>query len=331
MPTRKLLDLVRDALRRQHYALKTERAYLGWIRRFIIFHGKKHPKTMGSGEVEAFLTHLAVDQQVAASTQNQALSAVLFLYRRVLDMDVETELKSVRARRSKYVPTVLSRDEVQALLVCMSGTNKLIAQLLYGSGLRISECLRLRVKQIDFGERRLIVRDGKGRRDRVTVLPDRLEGPLREHLLFVKRQHEQDLAAGLGAVYLPYALERKYPSASRQWPWQWAFPSPYVSTDPRSGLRRRHHLSPSGLRKAIQRAAHLADVEKHVTPHTLRHSFATHMLEAGYDIRTVQDLLGHKHVQTTMIYTHVLNRGGLAVRSPLDAAQPAETASRRPA
>ncbi|MGA9532289.1 MAG: integron integrase [Anaerolineales bacterium] len=317
--SKKLLDQTRDALRRQHYAYKTERAYLGWIRRYILFHQKKHPATMGAAELEAFLNYLAVDQHVAASTQNQALSAILFLYRHVLGIDLQAELKSVRARRSKHVPTVLSRSEVGALLVCLSGTNKLIAQLLYGSGLRVSECLRLRVKQVDFSQRRLIVRDGKGRRDRVTVLPDRLEGPLRQHLVYVKRLHEKDLAAGLGAVYLPFALERKYPNASRDWPWQWVFPSRQVSTDPRSGVQRRHHLSASALRKAIRRAGQLADLQKHVTPHTLRHSFATHMLEAGYDIRTVQDLLGHKNVQTTMIYTHVLNRGGLAVRSPLDA------------
>jgi integron integrase len=257
---------------------------------------------------------------VAASTQNQALSAILFLYKHVLNRSLDAELQSIRARRSKHVPTVLSRAEVQSLLHCLRGTNKLMAQLLYGSGLRISEGLRLRVKQLDFAQHRIVVRDSKGRRDRVTVLPDQLEIPLRQHLVRVKGLHQQDLKAGLGQVHLPNALERKFPGASRDWRWQWVFPSPRISTGPRSGIRRRHHRRPSSLRKAIHQAANLADLDKHVTPHTLRHCFATHMLEAGYDIRTVQDLLGHKHVSTTMIYTHVLNRGGLAVRSPLDQA-----------
>ncbi|MDX1600939.1 MAG: integron integrase [Anaerolineales bacterium] len=319
MPKKKLLQQTRETLRRKHYALKTERAYLRWIRRYIFFHGVRHPTHLGVKELEQFLTYLAVKENVAASTQNQALSAILFLYKEVLKQPLpERELQSVRAKRPQRVPTVLSKDEVRALLACLQGSNKLLAQLLYGSGLRISECLRLRVKQLDFAQSQIIIRDGKGKKDRVTMLPDSIQESLRAHLVRTKRLHEKDLERGLGSVYMPHALERKYPEASREWPWQWVFPSPQISTDPRSGIERRHHISPSGLRKAVQRAAELADLSKHVTPHTLRHSFATHLLENGYDIRTVQDLLGHKHVQTTMIYTHVLNRGGLAVRSPLD-------------
>lgn len=320
MPKKPLLQRTRETLRRKHYALRTERAYLRWIKRFILFHNKRHPKHLGAKHLEAFLTHLAVAENVAASTQNQALSAILFLYKHVLDQPFADEaLQAVRARRPQRLPTVLSRQEVASLLACLQGTNRLMAQLLYGSGLRVSECVRLRIKQIDFAQQQIIVRDGKGKKDRVTMLPQAIETGLRQHLLRVKRLHERDLKRGLGTVYMPHALERKYPQASKDWSWQWVFPSPQISTDPRSGLRRRHHISPSGLRKAVQRAADLADLNKHVTPHTLRHSFATHLLENSYDIRTVQDLLGHKHVKTTMIYTHVLNRGGLAVRSPLDA------------
>lgn len=319
MARKRLLERVRDTLRRKHYALKTERAYLSWIRRYILFHGVRHPVHLGVKHLEAYLTFLAVRENVAPSTQNQALSAILFLYKYVLERPLpDHDLQSVRAKRPTRVPTVLSKDEVNALLACTLGTNRLMAQLLYGSGLRVSECVRLRVKQLDFAQSQIVVRDGKGKKDRVTMLPQAVESQLRQHLLRVKRLHEQDLADGLGSVYMPHALERKYPQASREWPWQWLFPSHQISVDPRSGLRRRHHVSPSGLRKAVQRAAKLADLTKHVTPHTLRHSFATHLLEAGYDIRTVQELLGHKRVQTTMIYTHVLNRGGMAVRSPLD-------------
>ena len=318
MTPKPLLEETRQVLRLKHYALKTEYAYLNWIRRYIFFHGKRHPLHLGETDLEAFLTHLAVKQNVAAATQNQALSAILFLYKHVLHRPLSLELNSVRARRPKHLPTVLTRDEVRALLVCLQGISLLVAQLLYGSGLRISECLRLRIKQIDFAQQQLIVRDGKGGKDRVTILPRALVSPLRSQLSRTKRLYEADLKHGLGAVYLPHALERKYPDASRAWPWQWVFPSPQVSTDPRTGLQHRHHLTASGMRKAVERAAKLADLNKHVTPHTLRHSFATHLLEDGYDIRTVQDLLGHRHVQTTMIYTHVLNRGAMAVRSPLD-------------
>lgn len=319
MAKKPLLERTRHTLRRKHYALKTERAYLSWIRRYILFHGVRHPVHLDVTNLEEFLTYLAVEENVAAATQNQALSAVLFLYKHVLERPLpDHKLESVRARRSKHLPTVLSKDQVRTLLACLTGTNRLLAELLYGAGLRVSECVRLRVKQLDFAQMQIVVRDGKGKKDRVTVLPESTASSLRKHLIRVKRVHENDLTEGLGAVYLPHALERKYPQASRDWPWQWVFPSPQISTDPRSGLRRRHHISRSGLRKAVQRAADLADLTKHVTPHTLRHSFATHLLENGYDIRTVQDLLGHKHVQTTMVYTHVLNRGGLAVRSPLD-------------
>lgn len=323
MPKKPLLERTRHTLRRKHYALKTERAYLRWIKRYILFHGKRHPVHLDGKDLEAYLNYLAVKRNVAAATQNQALSAILFLYKHVLHRPLDVEFNSVRAKRPARVPTVLSQDEVRGLLVCMQGTNKLMAQLLYGAGLRVSECVRLRVKQVDFAQQQLVVRDGKGKKDRVTMLPHSINTSLQQHLVRAKRLHEQDLADGLGSVYMPHALERKYPQASKNWSWQWVFPSPQISTDPRSGLRRRHHVSPSGLRKAVRRAADLADLNKHVTPHTLRHSFATHLLENGYDIRTVQDLLGHKHVQTTMIYTHVLNRGGLAVRSPLDS-QPNE-------
>lgn len=322
MAKKPLLQRTRETLRRMHYAYKTEQAYLRWIRRFILFHSKRHPVHMGPKDLELFLTHLAVDENVAPATQNQALSAILYLYRHVLNQPLKLEAEAVRAKRPKRLPTVLSAEEVRTLLACLTGNHMLMAELLYGAGLRISECVRLRVKQLDFAQNQIIVRDGKGKKDRVTVLPARSQDRLKGHLVRVKRLHEHDLEDGLGSVYMPTALERKYPAASRDWPWQWVFPSPQISTDPRSGLRRRHHISPSGLRKAIQRAADLADLSKHVTPHTLRHSFATHLLENGYDIRTVQDLLGHRHVQTTMIYTHVLNRGGLAVRSPLDAQVP---------
>ncbi len=314
----RLLEQVRHVLRRKRYAHQTEKIYLHWIRRFILFNNKQHPARMGQAEIEAFLTHLAVDLDVAAATQNQALNALVFLYRHVLDQPLEFELGSVRARRPKRLPTVLSREEVHDLLTCMSGTTRLMAQLLYGSGLRLSECVRLRVKDVDFELQQIVVRDGKGAKDRVTVLPERLMRPLQRQLKRTRQIHEQDLRAGYGAVHMPTALERKYPLASRSWVWQFVFPSPRRAVDPRRGVTRRHHLSRSTLQKAVRRAANLAQIEKPVSPHTLRHSFATHMLDAGYDIRTVQDLLGHRHVKTTMIYTHVLNRGGLAVRSPLD-------------
>jgi len=273
---------------------------------------------MGVPEIEAFLTHLAVDKNVAASTQNQAFAALLFLYREVLKQDLEGPIDSVRAKKPERLPTVMTREEVAAVITAMSVTYQLIAKLLYGSGLRLIECLRLRVKDIDFAQRQIIVRSGKGMKDRLTMLPDTLAEPLRMHLQRVRMLHQQDLADGYGAVYLPYALERKYPNANREWGWQYVFPAAKRSKDPRSGVVRRHHLGASGPQKAVRRAVKLAGLNKHVTPHVFRHSFATHLLEDGYDIRTVQELLGHKDVKTTMLYTHVLNRGPLAVRSPLD-------------
>jgi integron integrase len=317
--SKKLLDQVRDILRLKHYSIRTEEAYVNWIRRFILFHDKRHPKEMGASEIEAFLTHLAVDQKVAASTQNQALSALLFLYRDVLEQDLSGDaIDAVRARQPKRMPTVLTREEALSVIAALSGTNRLIARLLYGSGLRLLECLRLRVKDLDFAYHQITVRDGKGEKDRVTVLPESLFEPLQEHLRRVRMIHDRDLDDGYGAVYLPYALERKYPNTNKEWCWQYVFPAAALSKDPRSGALRRHHLGESGPQRAVREAAKLAGVAKPVSCHTFRHSFATHLLEAGYDIRTVQELLGHKDVKTTMIYTHVLNRGGLAVRSPLD-------------
>jgi integron integrase len=314
---KKLLDQVRDAIRVKHYSLRTEKTYVDWIKRFVLFHNKRHPREMGATEIEQFLTHLALNENVAASTQNQALSAILFLYRDVLHQDLGN-INAVRAKKPKRLPVVLTRDEVQRILTHLSGEYRLMAQLLYGSGLRLIECIRLRVKDIDFAQGQIIVRDGKGGKDRVTMLPASIVQPLQEHLQRVKRLHDQDLARGCGTVHLPYALERKYPNANREWGWQYVFPSDRLSTDPRSGKTQRHHLDESGLQKAVRQAAQRANIHKPVGCHTFRHSFATHLLQNGYDIRTVQELLGHKDVKTTMIYTHVLHRGGLAVRSPLD-------------
>lgn len=317
-PAEKLVYRTRRIMRRKHYSYQTEKRYVSWIRRFIHFHSNRHPVHMGRAEIESFLTHLAVKDRVAASTQNQALSAILFLYRTVLDRPIEFPIDAVRARRPRTVPTVLSRDEVHRVLGCLSGRHKLMAKLLYGGGLRASECARLRVKDLDFALQQIVVRDGKGAKDRFTILPQTLAAELHGHLRRVKLMHEQDLRHGLGAVHLPYSLERKYPGAEHEWIWQYIFPSRQLSTDRRTSSRRRHHVSPSAMQKAVRKAAKLARIEKRVTCHTFRHSFATHLLEDGYDIRTVQDLLGHKDVKTTMIYTHVLKRGGLAVRSPLD-------------
>lgn len=315
----KLLDRVRIIMRRQHYSIRTEQAYTHWITRFIRFHKMRHPQEMDTLEIEAFLNHLAVTEHVSASTQNQAFSAILFLYKQVLNQPLSAKVDALRAKSSTRLPTVLSRTEIQALLQNLSGTSQLLARLLYGSGLRLMEGLHLRVKDIDFDQHQIIVRAGKGDKDRVTILPESLRQPLQEHLQGVRTLHQKDLAAGHGDVYLPYALERKYPNANCEWGWQYVFPAHHLSVDPRSGQIRRHHLDESGLRKAIKQATRQAGLHKVVGPHTLRHCFATHLLEAGYDIRTVQELLGHKDVSTTMIYTHVLNRGGLAVHSPLDA------------
>jgi len=298
-PSKKLLDQVRDALRLKHYAYRTEQAYVDWITRYILFHNKRHPTDMGRPEVQAFLTHLAVEKNVAASTQTQALSALLFLYRQVLHQDLGN-LDALRAHKPKRLPTVLTRDETLRVISALKGPHQLMAKLLYGSGLRLMECARLRVKDIDFAQRQIVVRDGKGAHDRVTVLPESLVAPLQEHLQRVKQLHDQDLDAGHGTVDLPDALERKYPNTNRDWGWQYVFPSERRSTDPRTGLVHRHHLDASGLQKAVRRAARLAKITKPVGPHTLRHSFATHLLQANYDIRTVQELLGHKDVKTTM-------------------------------
>jgi len=314
----RLLDQLRAALRRKHYSIRTEEAYVSWTTRYIRFHQLRHPQELGAAEIEAFLTHLAVDEQVAASTQNQALSALLFLYAEVLGLPIDARLRAVRAKQPERLPTVLTRDEVRSLLHAMTGIHQLMAKVLYGSGLRLLECLRLRVKDIDFAQRQIMVRDGKGSKDRVTMLSERLIAPLQEQICHAQLLHVQDLRAGFGRVYLPYALERKYPNASHEWIWQYVFPAERLSVDPRSGERRRHHLEASGLQKAVRRAAQLAHIPKRVTCHVLRHSFATHLLERGYDIRTIQELLGHADVKTTMIYTHVLNRGGKGVRSPLD-------------
>ena len=314
----KLLDQVRGKVRLKHYSIRTEQAYVDWIKRFILHFGKRHPRELGAADVEAFLTHLAVAGNVAASTQNQAKSALLFLYREVLETELPWLDNVERARAPKRLPVVLTRDEVHAVLSRLSGTHWLIASLLYGAGLRIMEALRLRVKDVEFSRKEILVRDGKGFKDRVTMLPAALAAPLTDHLKRVKALHEQDLAAGRGAVYLPYALERKYPGAARDWGWQYVFPSANLSEDPRTGIERRHHLQDQAVQRAMRQAVRDAGVDKPATPHTLRHSFATHLLEGGYDIRTVQELLGHADVSTTMIYTHVLNKGGRGVTSPLD-------------
>jgi len=314
----KLLDRVRAANRLRHGSRSTEKSYVGWIRRFILFHGKRHPAEMGAPEVARFLSSLAVEGKVAASTQNQALSALLFLYRYVLQQDLPWLDDIVRARRPKQLPVVLTRDEVRAVISRMEGAARLMATLLYGSGLRLLECARLRVQDVDFAMNQIVVRDGKGAKDRVTVLPAVAKEPLRRHLSKVKRQHDADLALGAGWVELPWALARKYPNAGREWPWQWVFPATRFYFDEASGQRRRHHLHETVLQRAVLEAARQAHLGKRATPHTFRHSFATHLLEDGRDIRTVQELLGHNDVSTTMIYTHVLNRGPSGVTSPAD-------------
>jgi integron integrase len=314
----KLLDQVRYAIRAKHYSLRTEEAYIQWIRRFILFHNKRHPKDMGAEEVGQFLTDLAVTHHVAASTQNQALSAILFLYQEVLRQEIGWLDEVVRAKKPRKLPVVLTQEEVKAVLKGLSGTAWSMASLLYGSGLRLMECIRLRVKDVDFTYNHIVVRDGKGGKDRVTILPLNVKTPLQHHLQGVKELHDQDLEEGFGRVYLPYALERKYPNASREWAWQYIFSAAKRSLDPRSGIERRHHVSRLVLQRGVKAAIRKAGIAKAASCHTFRHSFATHLLEAGYDIRTVQELLGHRDVNTTMIYTHVLNRGGRGIRSPVD-------------
>ena len=318
-PPKRLLDQVRDRIRMKHYSIRTEQAYASWIKRFILFHNKKHPKDMGKQEIESFLTHLALDLNVASSTQNQAFNAILFLYNQVFHQPLEDTISAVRAKKPRRLPTVMTNDEALAVLSALSGIHQLMAKLLYGSGLRLMECIRLRVKDIDFGMNQIMVRDGKGKIDRVTMLPESVNSDLKEHLKRVKTIHDNDLNRGYGRVFLPYALGRKYPNADREWGWQYVFPSSSLSKDPRTGATRRHHVHESSLQKAVKKAVRLVRISKPASCHTFRHSFATRLLENGYDIRTVQELLGHKDVNTTMIYTHVLNRGGKAVRSPIDA------------
>jgi len=314
----RLLDQVRQQIRVRNYSIRTEAVYAEWVKRYIRFHHYRHPLEMGGAEIEAFLTHLAVKRNVAGATQNQALAALLFLYKEVLKVDLPWLNGIVRAKKPKHLPVVLTRDEVSRVLTQMSGVKWMVATLLYGSGLRLLEALRLRVKDVEFARGEVVVRDGKGQKDRVTMLPRTLVVPLREHLELVEALHQQDLAEGFGRANLPFALARKYPNAAADWAWQFVFPSGNRSVDPRYKGIFRHHVHEKTIQRAIREAVRSAGVIKPATPHTLRHSFATHLLESGQDIRTVQELLGHADVKTTMIYTHVLNRGGLGVLSPLD-------------
>lgn len=313
-----LLEVVQQKIRIKHYSIRTEMQYLQWVKRFILFHHKRHPREMGGPEVEAFLSHLATHGNVSSSTQNQALSALLFLYREVLGISLPWMDDVVRAKKPQRLPVVLSKQEVGKILDHMQSTHGLIARLLYGTGIRIMECCRLRVQDIDFDRGELLIRNGKGAKDRVTMLPKSLVEPLRAHLIWRKALFDADTAKGKAEVYLPDALERKYVNAATSWAWQYVFCSGSYSVDPRSGHERRHHLDEKLVQRAVKKAVGLAGVNKPATPHTFRHSFATHLLEGGYDIRTVQELLGHSDVSTTMIYTHVLNKGGRGVSSPLD-------------
>ncbi len=314
----RLLDRVRYAIRARHYSLRTEEAYVGWVRRFILYHGKRHPMEMGESEINAFVTHLAVEGPVSASTQTQALSAILFLYRHVLQKPLPALDTVIRAKRPGRLPTVLTRAEVRAILGRMYGTPRLVATLLYGTGMRLLECLRLRVKDVEFGNNRILVRDTKGHRDRVAPLPAVVRAALPTWLSRVRRVHLDDLSRGFGGVYLPSAIVRKYPGAERDWGWQYVFPGEHMSADPRGQVERRHHLHETAIQRALRSAVVDLGISRRVSCHTFRHSFATHLLEEGYDIRTIQELLGHQDVKTTMIYTHVLNRGGRGVRSPAD-------------
>jgi integron integrase len=314
----RLLDRVRNIIRCKHYSIRTERVYIDWIKRYIFFHNKQHPAQLGEIHINQFLTDLAVNKKVASSTQNQALCALVFLYREVLKKDLGQFDNLIRARKPQKLPVVFTREEVKAILLQLDGVLWIMGQLLYGSGLRLMECIRLRVKDFDFGYKQIVVRDGKGHKDRITMLPEIIIEPLQRHLLKVKNLHESDLEAGFGAVYLPYALERKFKNADRSWSWQYVFPATRRSVDPRSGIERRHHISECVLQRAVKNAIRNSRITKAGSCHSLRHSFATHLLEAGYDIRTVQELLGHKDVSTTMIYTHVLNKGGKGVLSPGD-------------
>ena len=318
-PPAKLLDRVREAIRYRHYSIRTERAYVEWVRRFVIFHHKRHPAEMGGGEVKAFLSHLATEGDVAAATQQQALSALLFLYREVLGIDLPWMHDLARPKKPKRLPVVLTPAEVRRVIEQLEGTRALMVRLVYGTGMRLMECLRLRVKDIDFGQKEILIRNGKGAKDRVTMLPANLVGPLREHVQRVHVLWKADRDYDLPGVYLPNALARKYPNAPRDWGWFWVFPATELSVNPQTGEVLRHHVHEQALQRAIRQAVRAAGITKPATTHSLRHSFATHLLQAGYDIRTVQELLGHADVSTTMIYTHVLNRGGRGVVSPLDA------------
>ncbi len=316
---KKLLDQYSEVLRNLHYSARTEKTYISWVRKYILYHNKRHPREMGTRQINEFITSLANQKNIAASTQNQAISAVLFLYRHVLLIDLdEKALVSIRPTRPKRLPTVLSKDEAKKVIAKMTGIYKVMAQIMYGSGLRLMEVLRLRIKDLDFENHQIIVRDGKGENDRITPFPNTLLEPLRLHLKRVRMQHEHDLAEGFGTVYLPYALERKYLNANREFAWQYVFPAVELSINPANGVKQRHHVAESSLQKAVKQAAKLAKVDKPVSPHIFRHSFATHLLQNGYDIRTVQELLGHKDVKTTMAYTHVQLLGGLVIKSPLD-------------
>ncbi len=314
----KLLDEVRFTIRRLHYSRTTEKAYVGWVRRYVLFHGKRHPCELGEPDIAAFLTHLAVDRHVSASTQNQAMNALVFLYKKVLGVDLGNFGDIVRAKAPRRLPVVLTREEVRAVIDNIDGIPRLMAMLMYGTGLRLLECCRLRVKDVDFGAHQIIVREGKGKKDRVTLLPSSIAPSLDEHLITTRAQHRNDVTNGRGWVELPDAFGRKSPNAGCSWPWQWVFPATRTYLHRPTQQRRRHHLHESVLQRAVTSAGRLAGLSKRVTTHTFRHSFATHLLESGYDIRTVQELLGHRDVSTTMIYTHVLNRGWGAVRSPAD-------------
>jgi len=314
----RLLEQVRNAIRTKHYSIRTEESYTRWIKRFILFHNKRHPQNMGAKEVNAFLNHLAVKRGVAASTQTQTLCAIVFLYKQIFNRDLGTLDNLIRAKRKKNLPVVFTREEAGQVLTKMAGTHRLMANLLYGSGLRLMECIRLRVKDVDFGYSQVVVRDGKGNKDRVTMLPKTVAHDLKEHLKKVKKQPEEDLVKGYGSVYLPNALARKYRGADKSWGWQYVFPSSKISVDPRSGVKRRHHVNQQYLHRAVKSAVQKSKIYKTASCHTFRHSFATHLIEDGYDIRTIQELLGHKDVSTTMVYTHVLSKGGRGVRSPVD-------------
>ncbi len=314
----KLLDQVREVHRIKHYSIRTEQAYVGWIKSFILFNNKCHPKNMGEKEIAEFISYLAIKKNVAANTQNQALNAIVFLYKHVLKIDLGDFGPMERAKKPKKLPTVMSKNEVRLVLNSLSGIYKLMAKILYGCGLRLIECLRLRVQDLDFERNQIIVRNGKGEKDRSVMFPKELKPLLKEQLEGVKVTHEQDVKSGCGEVYLPYALERKYTNAAREWRWKYVFPATKISKDPRSKRMMRHHMNESNLQRAVRGAGRKARLSKQITPHTFRHSFATHLLETGYDIRTVQELLGHKDIKTTMIYLHVMNKGGMGVQSPLD-------------